>query len=159
MKPGSVIVDLAAEQGGNCALTEKNQVVVKHGVTIIGYTNLPSRLANQSSQLYATNLRHLLTDLCPNKDGTLNVNFDDEVIRGATVIKEGKITWPPPPPQLSAAPKAAAAASAAVATEPKKPLLPEPVRQFLPMVLAGLALFGAGAWHQPRFWPISPCSS
>lgn len=145
MKPGSVIVDLAAEQGGNCALTEKNQVVVKHGVTIIGYTNLPSRLANQSSQLYATNLRHLLTDLCPNKDGTLNVNFDDEVIRGATVIKEGKITWPPPPPQLSAAPKAAAAASAAVATEPKKPLLPEPVRQFLPMVLAGLALFGAGA--------------
>ncbi|OAI22244.1 Re/Si-specific NAD(P)(+) transhydrogenase subunit alpha [Methylomonas koyamae] len=145
MKPGSVIVDLAAEQGGNCALTEKNQIVVKHGVTIIGYTNLPSRLANQSSQLYATNLRHLLTDLCPNKDGALNVNFDDEVIRGATVIKEGKITWPPPPPQLSAAPKAAAAASAAVATEPKKPLLPEPVRQFLPMVLAGLALFGAGA--------------
>jgi len=67
MKPGSIVVDLAAEQGGNCALTEKDQVVVKHGVTIIGYSNLPSRLANQSSQLYATNLRHLLTELCPEK--------------------------------------------------------------------------------------------
>ena len=67
MKAGSVIVDLAAEQGGNCELTEKDEVVVKHGVTIIGYSNLPSRLANQSSQLYATNLRHLLTELCPKK--------------------------------------------------------------------------------------------
>lgn len=75
MKPGSVIVDLAAEQGGNCALTEKDQVVVKHGVTIIGYTNLPSRLANQSSQLYATNIRHFLIELCPGKDGVLNVNI------------------------------------------------------------------------------------
>ena len=67
MKPGSVIVDLAAEQGGNCALTEKDKVLVKHGVTIIGYTDLPSRLAAQSSQLYATNLRHLLTELSPEK--------------------------------------------------------------------------------------------
>jgi len=144
MKPGSVIVDLAAEQGGNCALTEKNQVVVKHDVTIIGYTNLPSRLANQSSQLYATNLRHLLTDLTPGKDGNTVINMEDEVIRGATVIKEGNITWPPPPPKLSAAPKQASASETAAAAETKS-LLPEPVKQWLPILLAGLALFGVGA--------------
>lgn len=143
MKPGSIIVDLAAEQGGNCALTEKDQVVVKHGVTIIGYSNLPSRLANQSSQLYATNLRHLLTELCPEKNGTINVNMDDEVIRGTTVIKEGKITWPPPPPKLSAAPAPQTEAPAcAEVQEPKKPSV---IKQFIPLVIAGLALFGIGA--------------
>ena len=104
MRPGSVIVDLAAEQGGNCELTEPGQVAVKHGVTIIGYTDLPSRLARQSSTLYATNLLRLTEELCKAKDGVLNVNMDDEVIRGTTVIKEGAITWPPPPPKLSAAP-------------------------------------------------------
>ena len=142
MKPGSVIVDLAAEQGGNCALTERDQVVVKHGVTLIGYTNLPSRLANQSSQLYATNLRHLLTDLCPEKNGELNVNMEDEVIRGATVIKEGNISWPPPPPKLSAAPKAAEAeASHAPPAPAKKSVL----AQWLPLAIGVVALFSAGA--------------
>ncbi|GAB6141197.1 Re/Si-specific NAD(P)(+) transhydrogenase subunit alpha [Methylosoma difficile] len=144
MKAGSVIVDLAAEQGGNCALTEKDQVVFKHGVTIIGYTNLPSRLANQSSQLYSTNLRHLLTELCPNKDGEIIVNFDDEVLRGATVVKEGKITWPPPPPTLSAAP-AAKSESPVLAIEVKKSLLPPAIQQALPIIIAGSVLFGIGA--------------
>jgi NAD(P) transhydrogenase subunit alpha len=115
MKPGSVIVDLAAEQGGNCEFTEPGKVVVKHGVTIIGYADLPSRLSKQSSALYATNLLRLTEELCKNKDGSINVNFDDEVIRGTTVIKQGEVTWPPPPPKLSAAPAQASAASAAKA--------------------------------------------
>ncbi|MCX7097054.1 MAG: Re/Si-specific NAD(P)(+) transhydrogenase subunit alpha [Methylococcales bacterium] len=144
MKPGSVIVDLAAEQGGNCELTAKNEVVVEHDVTIIGYTNLPSRLANQSSQLYATNLRHLLTELTPEKNGVINVNMDDEVIRGTTVIKEGKITWPPPPPKLSAAPAAAKAASPET-TAPVAAAKASPIKQLLPIVVAGLILFGIGA--------------
>ncbi|OQW77921.1 MAG: NAD(P) transhydrogenase subunit alpha [Proteobacteria bacterium ST_bin11] len=150
MKPGSVIVDLAAEQGGNCALTEKNQVVVKHDVTIIGYTNLPSRLANQSSQLYATNLRHLLTDLTPDKDGNTVINMEDEVIRGATVIQEGNITWPPPPPKLSAAPKQAAATEAVTTVETKS-LIPEPIKQWLPIALAALVFFAVGATAPTSF--------
>jgi NAD(P) transhydrogenase subunit alpha len=113
MKPGSVIVDMAAEQGGNCELTEPGQVAVRHGVTIIGYTDLPSRLARQSSTLYATNLFRLSEELCKTKDGVINVNMDDEVIRGTTVIKDGTVTWPPPAPKLSAAPPAAAKAAAA----------------------------------------------
>ena len=146
MKPGSVIVDLAAEQGGNCELTEKNQVVVKHDVTLIGYTDLPSRLANQSSQLYATNLRHLLTELCPEKNGNINVNMEDEVIRGTTVIKEGKITWPPPAPKLSASPTLQNAAATDTPKEStKKSFLPAIVKQLLPLVTAGLILFGIGA--------------
>src|ERR1700674_1328440 len=99
MKSGSVIVDLASEQGGNCDLTHPGEVVVRHGVSIIGYTDLPSRLATQASQLYGTNLRHFLTDLTPGKDGQIVVNMEDDVIRGATVVKEGNITWPPPPPK------------------------------------------------------------
>lgn len=105
MKDGSVIVDLAAEMGGNCKLTEKDKVVVKHGVKLIGYTDLPSRLAAQASQLYATNLRHLLTDMTPDKDGQIQIDMEDEVIRGCTVIKQGEITWPPPAPRLYAVPE------------------------------------------------------
>jgi len=102
MKAGSVIVDLAAEQGGNCELTEPGKAVVKHGVTIVGYTDLPSRLAKQSSTLYANNLFRLTEELCKTKDGVINVNMDDDAIRGLTVIKEGSITWPPPPLKLPA---------------------------------------------------------
>ena len=119
MKPGSVIVDMAAEQGGNCELTEPGKVVTKHGVIIIGYTDLPSRLATQSSTLYATNLFRMSEELCKSKDGVFNVNMDDEVIRGTTVIKEGAVTWPPPAPKLSAAPSKAPAKAAPVAAEKK----------------------------------------
>jgi NAD(P) transhydrogenase subunit alpha len=104
MKPGSVIVDMAAEQGGNCELTVPGQAVVRHGVTIVGYTDLASRLAKQSSTLYATNLLRLTEELCKAKDGSVNVNFDDDAIRGLTVIKEGAVTWPAPPPKLPPAP-------------------------------------------------------
>jgi len=146
MKAGSVIVDLAAEQGGNCSLTEKNKVVVKHGVSLIGYTDLPSRLAAQSSQLYATNLKHLLTELCPEKNGIIDVNMDDEVIRGTTVIKEGKITWPPPPLPVSAAPAPQTEAPATEIDSPeKKSIIPEPIKQMLPLLLIGGALFALGS--------------
>jgi NAD(P) transhydrogenase subunit alpha len=120
MKPGSVIVDMAAEQGGNCELTEPGQAVVKHGVTIIGYTDLVGRLSRQSSTLYATNLFRLAEELCKTKDGVINVNMDDEAIRGLTVIKDGTITWPPPPPKAPAAPPAAKPAAAAPAAPATK---------------------------------------
>ena len=106
MKPGSVIIDMAAEQGGNCELTEPGQAAVKHGVTIIGYTDLVSRLARQSSTLYSSNLFRLSEELCKTKDGIIDVNMEDDAIRGLTVIKEGNVTWPPPAPKPSTAPLA-----------------------------------------------------
>ena len=110
MKPGSVIVDLAAEKGGNCKLTVMDEkIVTKNGVTIIGYTDFPSRMGAQASSLYATNIRHLLTDLTPEKDGVINHNMEDDVIRGATIAHGYEITFPPPPPKV-----------AAIAAQPKK---------------------------------------
>jgi len=103
MKPGSVVVDLAAERGGNCDLTVMDQKVVSdNGVTIIGYTDFPSRMAAQSSTLYSTNIRHMMTDLTPEKDGQVVHNMEDDVIRGATVTYEGEVTFPPPPPKVAA---------------------------------------------------------
>ena len=103
MKPGSVIVDLAAEQGGNAEGTVKDEkIVTDNGVTIIGYTDFASRMAAQSSSLYATNIRHMMTDLTPEKDGQINHDMEDDVIRGATVTFEGEITFPPPPPKVQA---------------------------------------------------------
>ena len=144
MKDGSVIVDLAAEQGGNCELTVPGEVTVDSGVTVIGYTDLPSRLAAQSSQLYATNLRHLLTDLTPEKDGNIVVDMEDEVIRGATICKDGETTWPPPAPKLSAAPAQAKPEPAPVAAEPEeeKRSVAGPI---IGMIAGGLALLGMGA--------------
>nr|WP_175582129.1 Re/Si-specific NAD(P)(+) transhydrogenase subunit alpha [Phaeobacter sp. HF9A] len=103
MKPGSVIVDLAAEKGGNCKLTVADErIVTENGVIIIGYTDFPSRMAAQSSTLYATNIRHMMTDLTPEKDGQVVHNMEDDVIRGATVTHAGEITFPPPPPKVQA---------------------------------------------------------
>ena len=142
MKDGSVIVDLAAEQGGNCELTEPETIVkTDNGVSIIGYTDLPSRLAAQSSQLYATNLRHLLTDMTPEKDGNIVVDFEDEVVRGATVCKGGETTWPPPAPKLSAAPAKAKPAPAPVIVK-EEPSVAGPI---IGMLVGGLALLGLGA--------------
>lgn len=111
MKPGSVIVDMAAEQGGNCELTVPNEAVVRHGVTIIGYTDLASRLAKQSSTLYATNLLRLMEELCKAKDGVPVVNMEDDAIRGLTVLKDGAVTWPAPPLKQAPAPAPKAAAA------------------------------------------------
>jgi NAD(P) transhydrogenase subunit alpha len=103
MKRGSVIVDLAAEKGGNCKLTvADDKIVTDNGVTIIGYTDFPSRMATQASTLYATNVRHMLADLTPDKDGQINHNMEDDVIRGATVTHAGEVTFPPPPPKKAA---------------------------------------------------------
>ncbi len=103
MKPGSVIVDLAAEKGGNCKLTVMDEkIVTPNGVTIIGYTDFPSRMGTQASTLYANNIRHMIFDLTPEKDGKVKHDMEDDVIRGATVTHKKKVTWPPPPPKVAA---------------------------------------------------------
>jgi NAD(P) transhydrogenase subunit alpha len=148
MHQGSVVVDLAAEQGGNCDYTRPGEVVVRNGVTIIGYTDLPSRLATQSSQLYGTNLRHFLTDLTPKKDGSIVVDMDDDVIRGATVVNHGTVTWPPPPLKVPAiaAPAPVAAPKAAHEAKPSKGY-----GSLMVMALGFLALALAGAYAPPAF--------
>ncbi|MDL4912457.1 MAG: Re/Si-specific NAD(P)(+) transhydrogenase subunit alpha [Enterobacterales bacterium endosymbiont of Blomia tropicalis] len=134
MKPGSVIVDLAAQTGGNCALTVADQVTVTpNGVKIIGYTDLPSRLPTQSSQLYGTNLVNLIKLLCREKNGDIAVDFDDVVVRGVTVIRDGEITWPAPPIQVSATPKAAATVEPVQKTDAKPT---SPLRKYLLIALA-----------------------
>ncbi len=120
MKPGSVVVDLAAERGGNCDLTVMDEKIVTNGgVTIVGYTDFPSRMASQSSTLFATNIRHMMDDLTPENDGVIDINMEDDVIRGATVAKAGEITFPPPPPKV--------AAIAAAKPKPKE-LTPEEIK-------------------------------
>jgi NAD(P) transhydrogenase subunit alpha len=120
MKPGSVIVDLAAEQGGNCALTEPGKVVHHKGVAIVGFTDLPSRMASMSSQLYGACIVALLDDL--STDGEIAINLEDEVVRGAIVLHEGKMMWPPPvvavaaPPEPGVPTKSTASKSVAVAS-------------------------------------------
>lgn len=135
MKAGSVIVDLAAATGGNCDLTEAGSVVTtENGVKIIGYTDLPSRLPTQSSQLYGTNLVNLMKLLCKDKDGTIAIDFDDVVVRGVTVVKDGELTYPAPPIQVSAKPQAQPASVAP--TEPKKPT--NPATKY--WIMAGVAI-------------------
>ncbi len=158
MKPGSVVVDLAAEQGGNCDLTQKDKIIeTKNGVKIVGYTDFPSRMAAQSSTLYATNIRHMLDDLTPEKDGKLNVNMDDDVIRGATVAHKGKVTFPPPPPKVkaigkpaaqSAPPELSAEEKAAVALAKERAV---GRRQAGLLVIGGLFMLLVGAFAPSSF--------
>ncbi|MGK7878012.1 MAG: Re/Si-specific NAD(P)(+) transhydrogenase subunit alpha [Xenococcaceae cyanobacterium] len=151
MKDGSVIVDMAAEQGGNCAITKPGEVYRYKGVTIIGVTDLPSRMANQSSQLYGTNLWHLLKDMGGAEE--YKIDLEDEVVRGALVLHEGKVTWPPPkpsaPPQPpKPAPQSQPAAQTVAVEEAKKS---KGIGGLLWALLAGLALVGIGVGAPSSF--------
>jgi NAD(P) transhydrogenase subunit alpha len=161
MQPGSVIVDLAAEQGGNCELTSPGEVIVRKSVTLIGYTDLASRLPRQASTLYATNVANLIEELCPQHDGQLYVNLEDEVIRGVTVTQNGTILWPPPPvavskqpaaPQLTKPVATPAPVAASKSAEPKKSATGKsgnPFKTVLPMLLAGGFLLLIGQYAPP----------
>ncbi len=150
LKAGSVIVDLAAPNGGNCAYTEPGKVVLKKEVTIIGYTDLPSRLSGQASQLFGTNLVNLLKLLCQEKDGTINIDFDDVIIRGVTVTRQGEITFPPPPVKVSAQPQAARQPeqpeAAATGEKTSRPWL-KPV-----LTAAAITLFGLVSHNAPTIF-------
>nr|WP_116310953.1 Re/Si-specific NAD(P)(+) transhydrogenase subunit alpha [Cupriavidus taiwanensis] len=149
MRAGSVVVDLAAEQGGNCVLTVPGESVRRDGVTIIGYTDLPSRMAAQASQLYGTNIRHLLSELTPDKDGQLVVDMDDEMIRGATVLHQGAVTWPPPPLTV-AVPQQQAPAEVPLPAEAAPPRS-RTGTTLIALALAAAALLGLGAVAPPAF--------
>jgi len=153
MRQGSVIVDLAAEQGGNCELTIPHKVVKQHGVAIIGYTDLPSRLATQASQLYATNIFHLITELIADKNDEITVNMEDDVIRGATVVNNGKISWPPPPIVVGRTP--AYCESKLPDDEGADEAPPTPfvtaIKSLIPVALGCLVLFGLGLVAPPDF--------
>jgi NAD(P) transhydrogenase subunit alpha len=157
MKPGSVIVDLAAERGGNCDLTIADKKIVSdNGITIVGYTDFPSRMAAQASSLYGTNIRHMLADLTPEKNGNIIQNMEDDVIRGATVAFTGEVTYPPPPPKVQA-----------IAAKPKETIrekTPEEIRaeeaalfkkqtkqQFALLVAGGALLLLVGSIAPPSF--------
>ena len=145
MKPGSVIVDLASQQGGNCELCEKDKIVNHNGVNIIGFTDLPSRLPAQSSELYSNNLYHILDELTPNKDGNININMEDDVIRGMTIVNKGSITYPPPKIKVSASIK-----KEGEKIEPAA----EPVKKkttLLPALIALSSLFMVGAFAPASF--------
>ena len=161
MRSGSVIVDLAAEQGGNCEATKPGEVVTRHGVHVVGYTDLPSRLASQSSQLYATNIYNLVVEMCPQKDGNLAVDMEDEVIRGATVVNRGEVTWPPPQIAVGAERKPSYGGQQIKAEEdtgkaPEVAIEPSEAARFFksvwfPILLAGASLFGLGMVAPPSF--------
>ena len=157
MKPGSVIVDLAAERGGNCDLTVSNEkIITENGVTIVGYTDFPSRMAAQSSTLYATNIRHMMADLTPEKDGQIVHDMEDDVIRGATATFGGSVTFPPPAPKVQA-----------IAAKPKEKIperTAEEIRadeiaafkqttknQVMLLTIGGAALLAVGAYAPASF--------
>jgi len=156
MKNGSVVVDLAAERGGNCDNTVPDQkIVTDNGVTVIGYTDFPSRMATQSSDLYANNIRNMLADLTPEKDGVLNHNMEDDVIRGSTVTHQGEITFPPPPPKVQAIAKQPAAApvktAEEIAAEEAAQLKKSGRQQIALLALGGLIMFFIGKYAPASF--------
>ncbi len=150
MKPGSVIVDLAAEKGGNAEGTVADEkIVTDNGVTIIGYTDFPSRMATQASSLYANNIRHMMADLTPEKDGQIVHNMEDDVIRGATVTFEGEITFPPPPPKVQAIAAKPKAVEPELTPEEKKAqevaeFKRKTKKQVTLLAVGGTALLGVG---------------
>ncbi len=148
MKPGSVVVDLAAEQGGNCEVTQPGNIIAYNGVTIIGLTDLPSRMAAQASQLYGNNLYHLLSDLGGSKD--FNVDMEDEVIRATTVIHNGQVTWPPPKPETPMPqPQTAEAKTVAPAEDIEK--AKSPVGQLFWWLVIGAACVAVGLYAPESF--------
>ncbi len=156
MKPGSVVVDLAAERGGNCDLTVMDQKVeTKNGVTVVGYTDFPSRMAAQSSTLYSTNIRHMMDDLTPEKDGQIVHNMDDDVIRGATATFDGAVTFPPPSPKIQAiakaAPKAPEKTPEEVAAEEMAAMKKAGRSQTLTLIAGGLMMAFIGAFAPASF--------
>ena len=156
MKPGSVIVDLAAERGGNCDLTEMDKKVVSdNGVTVIGYTDFPSRMAAQSSELYSTNIAHMLADLTPEKDGQINHNMEDDVIRGATASYAGEITFPPPPPKIAAIAKPSAPKVAEQTPEERAAAEAKTVKQAGYRQIALLCVGAAFMWLLGNYAPAS----
>ena len=143
MKPGSVIVDLAAEQGGNCDLTKAHKVIKsENNVTIIGYTDFPSRMAAQSSTLYSTNIRHMIDDLTPEKDGHININIEDDVIRGALVSHKGALMFPPPAPKIAAIGKQSSAPAQPVLTAEEKAALEQAATRKSGQQQIGLLVIG-----------------
>ncbi|WP_339639903.1 Re/Si-specific NAD(P)(+) transhydrogenase subunit alpha [uncultured Porticoccus sp.] len=154
MKPGSVIVDLASERGGNCELTEPGKVAVHHDVSIIGYTDLPSRMAKVSSDLYASNLTHLMNDLTPEKDGQPSVDMEDTVIRGLTVVHDGEVTWPPPKVEVAVntAPPPSTEEPSPTGKKAKEPsVIGRWLGKGLLLLVTVLALLGIGSYAPPSF--------
>ena len=156
MKPGSVIVDLAAEKGGNCDLTiPGKKIVTKNNVTVIGYTDFPSRMAAQSSALYATNIRHMIDDLTPKKDGKIDINMKDDVIRGSTVTHNNQITFPPPPPKVQAiakqAPKTIEKTAEEIKAEEINAFKKNTLQQTILLCIGGLFMFVIGNYAPSEF--------
>ncbi|MBC8210620.1 MAG: Re/Si-specific NAD(P)(+) transhydrogenase subunit alpha [Gammaproteobacteria bacterium] len=149
MKHGSVIIDLAAEQGGNCELTEPHRVTEKYGVKIVGYTDMPSRLPAQASQLYSSNLLNMLDELVQDAQAPLQLDMEDDVIRGATVVKEGEITWPPPVIEVARQPgyseQSVPEANVEVNADEEPSVLRKALTSLMPIALAGVLLFSMGA--------------
>ncbi|HEV2797217.1 MAG TPA: Re/Si-specific NAD(P)(+) transhydrogenase subunit alpha [Nocardioides sp.] len=152
MQPGSVVVDMAAANGGNVAATVKDErIVTDNGVTVLGYTDLAGRLAAQTSQLYGTNIVNLLKLLTPEKDGRLTLDMDDVVQRGISVTRDGEVMWPPPPVQVSAAP--AGGGTAVLPVEKAPPTPPDPRRRLYAAGLAAVVFLALATLAPPSFLP------